>query len=317
MISSTALFVIASRFARLQREKAGLTSGRNNRRYQKLWTNQPVIRPNGERSGMRWTGLVGRPGSALRREGDVLMGNLLTRKLELFGPLAADDRRMLDEVTAQPRQVGSRQDLIREGESPTDVQVVLSGIACRYKMLPDGKRSIFAYLVPGDFCDLNIFILKSMDHCIATLSPCTVVGIPRSRVLELSERPAIARALWWATLVDEATLREWLVNIGQRNAEARIAHLFCEINLRLQSVGLAGEGEFSLPITQAELADTMGLSTVHVNRSLQSLRAQGLITYKSGRLVIPNVERLAAACQFNPNYLHIGTGKSDDKAARA
>ena len=245
------------------------------------------------------------------------MSNLLIRKLELFGPLQQEDRRLLEDVTANPRSVAGRQDLIREGESPADVQLILGGMACRYKVLPDGKRAIFAYLVPGDFCDLNIFILRAMDHCIATLSPCTIVSIPRKRVLELSERPAIARALWWATLVDEATLREWLVNIGQRNAESRIGHLFCELNLRLQSIGLSDGAEFSLPITQTELADTMGLSTVHVNRSLQSLRARGLIFLKSGKLVIPDVDRLASACQFNPNYLHIGTGKSDDKLARA
>ncbi len=248
---------------------------------------------------------------------DVHMSNILIRKLELFGSLPESDKRMLEEVSAHPRSVPGRQDVIREGESPADVQLVLSGMACRYKDLPDGKRAIFAYLVPGDFCDLNIFILKSMDHCIATLSPCTIATIPRKRVLEMSERPAIARALWWATLVDEATLREWLVNIGQRNAETRIGHLFCELNLRLQSIGLADAGEFSLPITQTELADTMGLSTVHVNRSLQSLRARGLIFFKSGRLVIPDVDRLASACQFNPNYLHIGMGKSDDKYVQA
>ncbi|MGI3903934.1 MAG: Crp/Fnr family transcriptional regulator [Janthinobacterium lividum] len=245
------------------------------------------------------------------------MSNLLIRKLELFGSLPEEDRRMLKEVTAHPRSVAGRQDVIREGESPAEVQVVLSGMACRYKVLPDGKRAIFAYLVPGDFCDLNIFILKAMDHCIATLSPCTISTIPRKRVLELCERPAITRALWWATLVDEATLREWLVNIGQRNAETRIGHLFCELNMRLQSIGLADDGEFALPLTQTELADTMGLSTVHVNRSLQSLRSRGLITFKSGRLVIPDINRLASACQFNPNYLHIGTGKSDDRCAPA
>ncbi len=151
---------------------------------------------------------------------------------------------------------------------------MLEGFAYRYKLLPDGKRSIFAYLVPGDFCDLNIFILKAMDHSIATLSACTMVDIPRPRILELLERPAIARALWWATLVDEATLREWLVNMGRRDAETSIAHLFCEMHLRLKSIGLADGGEFRLPITQNELADTVGLSAVHVNRSLQKPAGQ-------------------------------------------
>ena len=140
-----------------------------------------------------------------------------------------------------------------------------------------------------------------------------MVSIPRKRVLDLSERPAIARALWWTTLVDEATLREWLVNIGQRDAETSIAHLFCELHLRLKAIGLSDGGDFSLPVTQTELGDTMGLSTVHVNRSLQSLRAKRLITLRGGRLVILDVARLRAACQFNPNYLHFGPGKQDQE----
>lgn len=240
------------------------------------------------------------------------MDNLLTRKLELFGRLSDTDRGFLDESIVNARKIQARKDIICEGDSPSDVILVLDGFACRYKILADGKRSIFAFLVPGDFCDLHIFILKTMDHSIASLSPCRIVNIPRSRVLQLSERPAIARALWWTTLVDEATLREWLVNMGQRDAESSIAHLFCELHLRLAGVGLAAGGEFALPITQVELADTMGLSSVHVNRSLQSLRSQGLIVYKNGNLVIPDVRRLRMACGFDPNYLHLEDGKRDE-----
>jgi CRP-like cAMP-binding protein len=185
------------------------------------------------------------------------------------------------------------------------VRLILEGFACRYKLLADGRRQIMAYLVPGDFCDLHVFILKAMDHTIATLSPCRVVDIPRERILELTERSALARALWWATLVDEATLREWLVNIGARSAEERIAHLLCELLLRLRVVGLADGAEYELPITQAELADTMGLSSVHVNRVLQRLRGDGLITLKSKHLVILDVERLNAFGGFTPNYLYL------------
>ena len=239
------------------------------------------------------------------------MTNVLTRKLELFGRLSRSDKQLIEDVIGKSRKIEARQDIIREGDSPSDVILVLDGLACRYKVLPNGSRSIFAYLVPGDFCDLHVFILKSMDHGIATLSPCTIVDIPRNRVLELSERPAIAQALWWATLVDEATLREWLVNMGKRDAESRIAHLFCELHLRLNSVGLADGDEFALPIRQADLADTMGLSTVHVNRSLQSLRGKGLVVLKAGRIFIPDIGQLRLSCHFNPNYLHLEDGKGD------
>ena len=234
------------------------------------------------------------------------MENLLTRKLEVFAPLPEADKTLLDEVVREPRWIGQRLDLIAEGDAPTSVRLILEGFACRYKVLPDGKRQIMAYLVPGDFCDLHVFILKAMDHGIATLSPCKVVDITRRRVLELMERPAIARAFWWAALVDEATLREWLVNIGSRPAEERIAHLLCELLLRLRTVGLTDGGKFELPITQAELGQTMGLSTVHVNRVLQRLRGDGMITLKGKNLVIVDEEKLKVFSGFNPNYLHLG-----------
>ena len=210
-----------------------------------------------------------------------------------------------------------RKDLIREGDEPRDVQLILEGFACRYKLLADGRRQIMAYLLPGDFCDLHIFILRRMDHSIATLSPCRVAAIPRRRILELTERPAIARAPWWATLVDEAVLREWLVNIGARPAEERIAHLLCELLLRLRTVGLASGGGYALPITQAEIADTMGLTNVHVNRVLQRLRAEGAITLEERRLVILDVDRLMAFSGFDPNYLHLAErdGKREPNGA--
>lgn len=233
------------------------------------------------------------------------MVNLLTRKLEAFGPLPEADRRLLDEVIQPTQEIGPRADLIREGDAPKDVNLILEGFACRYKMLPDGTRQIVAYLVPGDFCDLHVFILKAMDHTIATLSRCTVVKISRARILELMQRPAIARAFWWAALVDEATLREWLINVGARSAEQRVAHLLCELLLRLETVGLTNGNTYELPITQAELADTVSLTSVHVNRVLQRLRQDGLITLKGKHLVIRDIERLKAVSGFNPNYLHL------------
>ena len=231
--------------------------------------------------------------------------NRLTRKLENFAALSDDDKRLLDDVVSAPYEIPENTDIIREGDAPDNVHLILEGFACRYKLTSDGKRQIMAYLVLGDFCDLHVFILKAMDHGIATLSPCRVVDIPRDRILEMTERPALARALWWATLVDEAVLREWLVNIGQREAPERLAHLLCELLLRLRAIGLAESDSYELPITQAELADTMGLSTVHVNRSLQKLRSENLITLKNKYLVILDPDRLKEFGGFNPNYLHL------------
>ena len=128
-------------------------------------------------------------------------------------------------------------------------------------------------------------------------------------MLELTERPALARALWWATLVDEATLRATVVNIGRREAEERVAHLFCELHLRLQAVGLADGGTFELPLTQAELADAMGISAVHANRMLQSLRQRHLIRVSTKSVTILDVARLRELSGFDPNYLHLEGGQ--------
>src|SRR5215212_2868280 len=138
------------------------------------------------------------------------MHDRFIRKLEKFGPLSDTDKRLLNEVTANVREFEAKTDIITEGEAPDDVHLILDGFACRFKLTPEGKRQIMAYLVPGDFCDLHVFILNQMDHSIATLSPCSAVDIPRDRILTMLERPAIARALWWATLVEEAVLRQWL-----------------------------------------------------------------------------------------------------------
>ena len=239
------------------------------------------------------------------------MQNVLTRKLEAFGPLPEEDRRLFDGAIGPVRTVPADQDLVREGDQTGDVHLIVEGFACRYKLLKDGSRQIVAFLIPGDFCDLHIFILKTMDHNIATLSRAQVVDLPRSSILEMTERPALARALWWATLVDEAILREWLLNNGQREAEERIAHLICELYARLQVVGLAGADRFPLPITQAEIGDALGLSAIHVNRSLQTLRSQGLISLRHRELIIKDPARLKAFASFDPNYLHLTGGKRD------
>ena len=155
--------------------------------------------------------------------------NPLIRKFERLAPLSLEDRELLGKVTKKSYLVGPHQDIIREGEVPDDVHLIVAGMACRHKTIENGARQIVAYLLPGDFCDLHIFILDQMDHTMSTLTECAVVDLPRETVLRVTDRPAIARALWWATLVDEGTLREGLINIGQRRAEERMARFLCEI----------------------------------------------------------------------------------------
>lgn len=234
------------------------------------------------------------------------MHSPLIRKLEQSGFLTDVDRETLSSVPTHARRVERQKDLIREGDRPENVLLVLEGFACRYKLMPGGRRHIMALLVPGDFCDLHVAILKQMDHGISTLSACTIAEIPRATVEELTDNHRrITRALWWATLADEATLREWLANMGQRDANRQMAHLFCELLLRLQVVSLATEDAFDFPMTQTDLGDVLGISGVHVNRILQELRGEGLLTLRRRRLEISDVARLKAYCGFNANYLHM------------
>lgn len=234
------------------------------------------------------------------------MHNILIRKLSHGAELTGDDRGRLEDLVGRSRRVEARSDVISDGDIPGDVHLILEGFACRYKIMPDGRRSIMAYLVPGDFCDLHVAILGSMDHSIGTMTACTLVEIPRATIEELSAKhPQIMRAMWWATLVDEATLRHWLVNIGRRPADQRLAHLLCEFYVRLNAVGVAGDRSYQLPLTQEDIADTLGISTVHVNRVLQRLRAKGLVTLQSRALTIPDYGRLEAFADFDPAYLHL------------
>lgn len=241
------------------------------------------------------------------------MTNLLTRRLEGFARLTESDRQVLDDFVQNPRTIPPRTDLIREGDKPKDVFLILEGFACRYKITADGKRQIMAYLVPGDICDLHVFVLKRMDHNIGTLSPCKVVNVPRERILAFLERPALSLAFSLAVLTDMAVLREWLVNLGQRPAEERVAHVLCELLLRLRVVGLADGEAFELPITQRDLADTMGLSAVHLNRVLQRLRKAKLISWKGDHLVVLDPDGLVAFSGFDPNYLHLSDQKNGRK----
>ena len=234
------------------------------------------------------------------------MDNVLIRKFERLSPLSLEEKALLTLATEKSYRVGPHRDIIVEGQVPNVVHLIVSGMACRQKITETGNKQIVAYLLPGDFCDLHVFILDQMDHTISTITECQIVDIPRDTILRLTERPAIARALWWATLVDEGTLREALVNLGQRHAEARMAHFLCEMLMRLDAVGLASNNSLELPVTQVDLGETLGLSTVHISRTLQKLRGRNLITMNRKNVVIINLIGLKACCGFNPNYLHLG-----------
>lgn len=233
--------------------------------------------------------------------------NRLTRKLDRFAKLSEDDRAALEAVARRRvRKRRAREDIIHEGDKPDHINLILEGWACRYKMLSDGRRQILSFFVPGDLCDLHVYILRAMDHSIGALTPLVFAEITSDDFEQLTEtRPRILQALWWDTLVTAAVQREWTTDIGQRTAFERIAHLLLELFYRLETVGLADARSCELPLTQAEIAEAMGMTPVHANRMLQELRGRGLIELSNRRLFIRDRAGLEHAANFDPNYLHL------------
>nr|WP_251007983.1 Crp/Fnr family transcriptional regulator [Sphingobium sp. BHU LFT2] len=203
------------------------------------------------------------------------------------------------------RPVSRRRDIISDGESPEFLHVVIEGWAARYKILKDGSRRITAFMLPGDFCDLHATLLDAMDHAIVAVTNCQIAYIANEEIDRITRLSAtLARAFWRATLVDEAILRQWLVNSGRRNAFDAVAHLLCELHFRSLLIGL-GTDRVALPLTQEDLADACGLTPVHVNRMLQRMRREGLIEMAGGELCVPDIRALRQSCGFEPDYFHL------------
>lgn len=242
------------------------------------------------------------------------MTNPFLLKLSTLAAVGDEDARFVEDLCRERRTVAAGSDLIEQGDRPEHVKIIFSGLACRYKLLSEGERQIMAFLVPGDICDLHIAVLGVMDHSIGVNGEAEVATIARDEVAEIvNHRPVLASALLKANLVDLAVLREWIVNNGRRAAYARIAHLLWELYLRHAVVGMVGNNQFFLPLTQRDLADATGLSYVHVSRTLTRLKEEGVIEWDRKRLTITDPEALRAISGFEPDYLHrLGDGTGPD-----
>jgi CRP-like cAMP-binding protein len=228
----------------------------------------------------------------------------LIRKLDGFAPLAEPDRAALAGLARYVRPV-ERHTVLVEQEGVADHALIISvGFAGRSKRRASGRRQILAYLIPGDHCDRGALHGYPLDHAIEALTHCRIARVPRTAYLDLlGQHPRIALALQRAKLAEEATAREWMANIGIRSGPERVAHLLCELLERLGSIGEVAAGQFDMPLTQSDLADALGLSSVHVNRVLQALRRDGLITLQAHRLRILGPRQLRELAEFEARYL--------------
>ena len=234
------------------------------------------------------------------------MQNPLALKLKHFAQLSESEIRAVEELSGDvvERQAGS--DLLRQGDKPDTVMLIVEGLACRYKITEAGDRQIVGIMVPGDLCDLHAFILDEMDHSIAALTLVRATAITKAKLLDLfDQEPRITRALWWSTLVDEGTLREWVMNIATRSGHAALAHLLSEICMRLQMVGLAGSTECEIKMRQEDLADAVGVGRSHASSLLAQLKSDGIVDYTRGTIRILDLRKLNEAAKFNRQYLHL------------
>ena len=232
---------------------------------------------------------------------------LINRQKSSVAPTETVAQAIADAL-ARTYEVKDEQDIVLSGPSQSECHVLLAGMAAPYKLLSDGKRQIVRFAYPGDFLDLDGYVGGIMDHNVVALGSCTVGVISHQALRDfLHSHPEIALALWRQTLADAAVFREWVVNVGRRSSQERIAHLICEVFSRLHEIGLtteiSGNKTFSWSVTQGDLADATGMSVVHVNRSLQQLRGRGLIEVTNTKVTILNWRGLQSLAGFKVDYL--------------
>jgi CRP-like cAMP-binding protein len=219
--------------------------------------------------------------------------------------LSDDDRRALVGLPWLRKSYARESYLAREGDPTNICTLLLQGLTFRQKLVSDGARQIISFHIPGEFLDIQNCMLDIADHNVQALSRCTVAAVAKDALLEVMDaRPNVRRAVWLDSLVDASVFREWVVNVGRRDAKQRIAHLLCELAARLKASGASNGSTYDFPLTQEQIADATGLTAVHTNRTLQALRKADLISLSQSRLQILNWDSLAEAGDFSERYLH-------------
>lgn len=230
----------------------------------------------------------------------------LLLNLESHDIVSEEEKSLLRSIITRERTFAVDDDLVEEASRPSFSTLLLDGFAARYKLLGDGSRQITSLHIAGDFVDLHAFTLKIMDHGIVALTPCLVALVDHDSLKSVTETsPHLTRLLWLDTLIDGSIHREWIVGMGRRTKKAHLAHLICELYVRLRVVGRTRGKSFDFPLTQLELADVVGISVVHLNKSLQALRRENMFTWTNRTVTILDWERLQEYADFNPLYLNL------------
>ena len=228
------------------------------------------------------------------------------KKLRKRVNISREEEEAIRGALTEVRDVRADATIIRRGQELNESLMLLSGWLARTRDLADGQRQVSELHVRGDFADLHGFTLKRLDHNLVTMSPVRVAVFPHERVRDVLERfPHLARIYWFMTMIDAAIHREWTVSLGRRSALGRMAHLFSELLLRLEIVGDADQNSFDFPLTQQEVGECLGLTAVHVNRTLQELRRRGLIELENRRATILDLQALHSLAEFDPFYLYL------------
>jgi CRP-like cAMP-binding protein len=226
----------------------------------------------------------------------------LRRRIEI----STEEERAIRGAVTETRYVRADEILVRSGKELNSSVLLLDGWLARSKDLPGGERQVTELHVAGDFADLHAFTLKCLDHDVLAMSDCTIAVVPHERLDDVITRfPRLGRAYWFMTNVDGAIHREWALSLGQRSALSRMAHLFCELFMRLEAVGLTSENSYDFPLTQRELSECLGLTVVHANRTIQELRRRGLVELENRQLTILDRRGLEGVAEFDPAYLYL------------
>ena len=230
----------------------------------------------------------------------------LLMRLRARDEVSPREEQVLREAVSAVEEFPGGKTLVRAGAPLTESMLTVDGVVARYKDLSEGQRQIQEIHVAGDFTDLHGFVLKRLDHNIGTLSRTRMAIVPHEMLRRITEEePHLGRLLWFSTMLDAAIQREKIISVGRRPALSRLAHLLCELQLRLELVGLAEGGSFALPVTQLDLGDATGLTSVHVNRMLKQLRDDRLVTFRGGQVTIHDLARLKQVAEFDPTYLYL------------